>query len=60
MDEHKEALEQKVKERTVELKTVNDQVDYMTSKIQALKEKVQGQEFVSVFLMKFSWNLKMY
>ena len=44
MDEHKEALEQKVKERTVELKTTNDKVNHMTSKIQALNEKIQGQE----------------
>jgi SMC interacting uncharacterized protein involved in chromosome segregation len=44
MDEHKEALEQKVKERTAELKATNEQVDHMTSKIQVLKERVQGQE----------------
>lgn len=44
MDEHKEALEQKVKERTAELQTTNDQVERMTYKIVALKEKIQGQE----------------
>lgn len=44
MDEHKEALEQKVKERTAELKTTNDEVEWMTSKIETLKERIQGQE----------------
>lgn len=44
MDEHKEALEQKVKERTAELQTTNEEVERMTFKIVALKEKIQGQE----------------
>jgi SMC interacting uncharacterized protein involved in chromosome segregation len=44
MDEHKEALEQKVKERTAELRATNEEVESMTSKITALQEKIQGQE----------------
>jgi SMC interacting uncharacterized protein involved in chromosome segregation len=44
MDEHKEALEQKVKERTAELRAANEEMESMTSKIKRLKEKVQGQE----------------
>jgi len=44
MNEHKEALEQKVKERAAELQTTNHDVERMTFKIVALKERVQGQE----------------
>lgn len=44
MDEHKEALEQKVKERTVELASTNQEVERMMAKVAALKEKVQQQE----------------
>lgn len=44
MDEHKEALEQKVKERTAELTAVNSEVESMTSKVVAMKEMIQGQE----------------
>ena len=44
MDEHKEALEQKVKKFTAELQATNDEVDSMTAKILSLREKIQGQE----------------
>jgi len=44
MDEHKEALEQKVKERTAELQNTNNEVERMTFKIKSLKERIQGQE----------------
>lgn len=44
MDEHKEALEQKVKERTAELKSTNDEVERMAFKIAALRERIEGQE----------------
>ena len=44
MDEHKEALEQKVKERTAELQAANEEVENMLSKIAALKDRIQGQE----------------
>lgn len=44
MDEHKEALEQKVKERTAELQAANEEVENMLSKIAVLKDRIQGQE----------------
>ena len=44
MDEHKEALEQKVKERTAELATANEEVESKMRSIAALKERIQEQE----------------
>ena len=44
MDEHKAALEQKVKERTAELAETNAKLDKMNAHVQNLKNMIESQE----------------
>jgi SMC interacting uncharacterized protein involved in chromosome segregation len=44
MEEHKSALEQKVKERTAELEVTNRKLETMAEEISTLKEQVQSQD----------------
>lgn len=44
MDEHKVALEQKVEERTAELRATEDELEVMTEKVNTIKACIQSQD----------------
>lgn len=58
MDEHKTAMEQKVKERTTELAETNGKLDRMTTHINELKQAIQEQEFSVNDIHKMESELK--
>jgi SMC interacting uncharacterized protein involved in chromosome segregation len=58
MDEHKSALEQKVKERTTELAENNGKLDKMTTHINELKQAIKEQEFSVDDIHKMESELK--